>query len=326
MNLDRNDIDIEEVLYRYFRDDLPEEERAEVEAWKSISRENEAMFDELRLLYLDLKGLSYYSNLEIGNAARSWEVFKRDNRIKPINPTSYLRYAASIAIIFAIAIGIYLVQKNPSEVSLAASNSDQEFQLDDGSQVRLNEGSILKYAEPFQNNERRVILTGEGYFDIAKNPDKPFVVEIGEAEVRVLGTEFYINRPSDKKIEVLVDEGKVLVSLNDKHEIVEAGNMLSVDLMTDSLSFSTTDRHGADTFWKNRILIFDLTAIDEVVATVNKAYDSNVILKGSTEGCSLTVTFDNESLENVLKVISSTLNYQLVEDQGSITLEANGCM
>lgn len=325
MNLDRNDIDIEEILYRYFRDELSVAERAEVDVWKSISPENEAMFDELRLLYLDLKGLSYYSTLEIENAARSWEVFKRDNKIKSSKPAGYLRYAASVAIIFATAIGIFLVQKNPSEVTLAASTAVQEFQLGDGSQVRLNEGAILKYAEPFQNNERRVILTGEGYFDIAKNPDKAFVVEIGEAEVRVLGTEFYINRPSDQKFDVLVDEGKVLVSLNEKHEIVEAGNMLSIDLMTDSLSFSTIDQHGADTFWKNRILIFDLTAIDEVVATVNKAYNSNVILKGSTEGCSLTVTFDNESLENVLKVISSTLNYQLVEDQGSITLEANGC-
>ncbi|MCG8385224.1 MAG: anti-sigma factor, partial [Cytophagales bacterium] len=58
---------------------------------------------------------------------------------------------------------------------------------------------------------------------------------------------------------------------------------------------------------------------------VNEAYNASVRLEGPTEGCALTVTFDNEEFENVLEVISSTLNYELTRDQGAYILKGNGC-
>ena len=58
---------------------------------------------------------------------------------------------------------------------------------------------------------------------------------------------------------------------------------------------------------------------------VNQAYGTSVSVEGATTGCSLTVVFENESLENVLEIISSTLNYEVVSQQGTTTLRGNGC-
>lgn len=327
MNLDRNDIEIEEVLYRYFRNELSNKEKVEVDAWRTNAAENEEKFSELKLMFLDLKGFSYYKSIgELNlNPEKSWENFRQTNNVRSIKPTSYLHYAASIVVIISAAIGIYLYQNQPTEITLAEITEVQDVQLADGSEISLNEGSSLQYVEPFQNNERRLKLEGEAYFKVSKNPDKPFVVEVENVEVRVLGTRFYINRPEANQVDVLVEEGKVLVSYNDQHEIVEIGQSLSVNTNENTLTETIEHETGVDTFWKTRKLVFDLTSIQEVVEVINKAYDSSVSLEGPTEDCALTVTFDNESFDNVLEVISSTLNYEVVKDQGSIILKGDGC-
>lgn len=324
MNLDNNDIEIEEVLYRYFRKELSDIDKAEVDAWKSNSLENEKTFNEQRLLFLDMKGISYYRNLDL-NAEKSWDHFKVTNNVKPTKSYTYLRYAASVAIVLSAIIGIYLYQSQPGELSISDNGEVQSVQLSDGSDITLNEGATLKYVEPFQNNERRVQLVGEGYFDVTKNPEKPFIVDVQDVEVRVLGTKFFINEPGEGEINVLVEEGKVLVSYNDLHQIVEAGQSISVDLDKNILKTPIKDDIGLTTFWKTRRLVFDQTPIEDVASIINETYNSTIELEGSLEDCFLTVTFEDESLENVLEIVSSTLNYEVEKNQGSIILKGNGC-
>ncbi len=328
MDLNKDDIERDEILYRYFRKELSPDENAEVEAWSAKSSENQQIFDETRILFLDLKGLAYYRNVVGEHTDRSWERFKKDNNVRRIEAASssytYLKYAASVLIVVSAAIGIYFYQNQVEEVTLASADTLHEVTIPDGSAISLNGGASLEYATPFQNNERRVKLSGEAYFDVAISEEKPFVVEVGEAEVRVLGTRFFINRPSDNEINVQVEEGKVLFSYRELHQIIEAGETRTLDLRN-NLLVDQVDETGLSTFWKNRKLVFNLTSLEEVIQTVNKAYDTTVQLDGSAEGCSLTVTFENEEFQNVMEVISSTLNYQVVEDQGTLILRGDGC-
>ena len=116
----------------------------------------------------------------------------------------------------------------------------------------------------------------------------------------------------------------MLISYKHLHQIIQAGEALALDLQNESLT-ETEDATGVASFWKTGKLIFRLTSLADVIDIVNEAYDASVQLEGPTEGCSLTVTFDNEEFENVLEIISSTLNYELVEDQGAYILKGNGC-
>ncbi len=329
MNLNSDDIEIEEVLYRYFRKELSAREVTDVEAWVEVSPENQRVFDEAQLMFLDMKGLSYYKNLDIQDVDLSWEKFKKENNVRSIQeaPSSsfnLLRYAASIVLVIGAAIGIYYYQNRVEEITIASAEEVRELTLPDGSSISLNENASIKYREPFQNNERRVLLNGEAYFEVAKIEKRPFVVEVGDAEVRVLGTKFYIDRPETTSLSVQVEEGRVLISYNDLHQIVETGQTLTLDMEEDSL-IETEDETGITSFWKTRRLVFRVTSIEDVVNIVNEAYGTSIQLQGSTEGCALTVTFDDESLENVLEIISSTLNYELVEDGASYILKGNDC-
>ncbi len=329
MNLDKNDTEREEILYRYFQKELTATERAEVEAWSAMSPENKRLFDEIKITFLDLKGMAYYKSTELHEVDQSWEKFKKDNKVRDMHAASsksftFLKVAASVAILIAATFGIYYYQIRVQEVTIVNTDQVGEITLSDGSAISLNEGASIEYLQPFQNEERRVKLIGEAYFEVAGMPERPFVVETGDAEVRVLGTRFFINRPAEKDISVQVEEGKVLVSYKDLHQIIDAGESVTLDLQNKRLT-ETEDASGLTSFWKTRRLVFRLTSLTDVIDVVNKAYDISVQLEGSTEGCSLTVTFDNEEFENVLEVISGTLNYELTEDQGAYTLKGNGC-
>lgn len=326
MNLNNNDNDIEEILYRYFGNELSPEERQEVNAWKDETAKNEAKFEELRLTYLDLKGLAYYKN--VGNADSSWEEFAKENKVRSIRPSSFksaafLKYAASILIGVSAVLSIYYLQNQQQEIAIIPTQVEQ-VKLPDDSHITVDKGGSLEYEIPFQNNERRVRLAGNAYFDIAKDAAAPFVVNAGDAEVRVLGTKFFINQPTTQTLNVTVDEGKVLVSYQGIHEIVTTGQSLTVDLVKGQAT-SEVDSIGVDTFWKNRRLVFNKTPIEEVIALVNQVYSVNIQLAGRQEGCALTVTFVDESVDNIVEVISNTLNYEVSRSQEDYILTGDGC-
>jgi len=91
--------------------------------------------------------------------------------------------------------------------------------LPDGSVVWLNAGSKLEYDKSFGNTIREVKLSGEAYFDVVKNPSKPFIVNTNSAKVKVLGTAFNVRSyPDDNKIETSLIRGSVEVTLNKRPE------------------------------------------------------------------------------------------------------------
>ena len=149
-------------------------------------------------------------------------------------------------------------------------------------------------------------------------------MEIEDVEVRVLGTKFYINQVKDQLI-VDVEEGKVLVSYGDQHKIVESSQSLAVDQKAKEFVEALDDEAGVSTFWKTRMLVFDQTALEEVADVINQTYDTSIEVRGSSSNCLLTVTFENESIENILEVVSSTLGFTVSNEQGVIVLEGNGC-
>ncbi len=326
VNLDKDDSERDEILLRYFSKELTSEERSEVDAWRNVSPENQHIFDEAAIFAKDLKALAYYTDVSAVDADQSWQIFSKKNNVRPVQNTtsgSYLKYAASIVIAIAAALGGYFYLSQPKEVLMASADQVQNRLLPEGSKVDLNKGATIRYEEPFQNNERRVTLSGDAYFEVKHMPHKPFVVEVGEVEVRVLGTKFFINQTAEE-VGVQVTEGKVLVSYKDSHKILSQGETIYVDVDSREMK-EKSDPFGMDSFWKTRKLVFYETSLDEVMKVVSASYDKAITLDGSTSGCELTVTFDNVDFDNVMEVIAATLNYEVSEKQDTYILKGNGC-
>ena len=108
--------------------------------------------------------------------------------------------------------------------------SKTEMYLSDGTKVWLNAGTTLRYRTSYSKNKRDVFLDGEAYFDVKKDPEHPFIVHVGDIEVKAVGTSFNVKAyKNEKTVETTLVEGKVLVS---KKNITEPIIMLPNQKLT----------------------------------------------------------------------------------------------
>ena len=206
-----------------------------------------------------------------------------------------------------------------------ADNTIKIIELSDGSVIHLNKNSKLFYPEKFDIDKRVVELEGEAFFDIKNNPQKAFIIKAKNKEVKVLGTSFNVNTNFDsKKVEVFVKTGKV--------KFYEPGNEKK-QLILNPGSIGTLDEKIVDKkliddpnylSWKTKY--FDFTKgekLDNVIATINKAYGVNIILKDAKSANKvMKTTYDNHSLNTILETICNTYNLSKEEQAEAIILKA----
>lgn len=159
------------------------------------------------------------------------------------------------------------------------------LELEDGSRVWLNAGSELSYPARFKGKQRVVYLKGEAYFDVMRNEEKPFVVQVEDVQVKVLGTEFNVTAYGNGKVETVLVEGavsmnhgekKVLLKPNQKGMFEADDNLISVEDV-DVLPYVA---------WKNGDFIFKDESLESIMDKLSRWYD-------------LEVFYRNEELRNI---------------------------
>jgi len=239
-------------------------------------------------------------------------------------PLRILRYAAGIAAVILVAFGIKQFYSNPvQEMKSFASGTSVSapLALSDGSHIVLNTRSEVKYPEKFGNEGREVYFWGEAFFEIASDPTRPFVIEAGDARIKVLGTSFNINAdPVTGITEVVVNTGTVLFYYVDKNENIlgqvtlHKGDKGIYNRITRKLEKMLNNNRNVMS-WKTGILVFNETTLDEVMDVVGKKYDVNIHLEDAgLARLKLTATFDNESLDSVLEVLSLVHKLQFTQN------------
>lgn len=148
--------------------------------------------------------------------------------------------------------------------------------LADGTKVWLNAASSLHYPMQFTGNERRVELTGEAYFEIAKNKDNPFIVSANKMDVQAVGTVFNVNSyaNADSATITTLEEGSIKVTTKHSTVMVKPGQQVKTDLKTTAIS--NTDV-GLATAWKNGLFQFTNAPLAEVVQQLSRWYDVQVV-------------------------------------------------
>jgi transmembrane sensor len=153
--------------------------------------------------------------------------------------------------------------------------------LPDGTKVWLNAASSLSYPTAFTGNERHVKLTGEAYFEVAKNKAKPFFVTINDVQVRVLGTHFNIEAYSDdSEIKATLLEGSVQVTKNQSQSMLKPGQQAVIN--NNSNNITVADANIDDVMaWKNGYFIFDHDNITGIMKKVSRWYDVDIEYNGN---------------------------------------------
>ena len=297
---------MDDLIVRFLDGYASQAEIQRLEEWKAASSENFLEFKEMEKIWTVVESPISLDKLEI---QEDWmKVQAKINTNKPnLKPShqetpvrrlpTWISRAASIAALFVIGFGGWFFLNNGS----GNINVKQEIALEDGTKVWLNKGAKLDYSNGFNKEERRVTLTGEGFFEVMHNPAKPFIVQVGNSEVKVLGTSFNI-KETNNQVEVAVRTGKVKFSGLDN-------NSTSVTLLPgESAYYDQKEVVKNETAnpnylaWKTGEFVFEDIALNEVVKDLSNFYGQSIQLKNDHD-CHVTATFKSADLDHIAKVI-----------------------
>ncbi|HWI94208.1 MAG TPA: FecR domain-containing protein [Flavisolibacter sp.] len=226
--------------------------------------------------------------------------------------------------------GNTLVVKNGASISYVNGNVPDERQvryntvetpkgrqfqlvLEDGTKVWLNAASSIRFPVAFVGKQRVVEITGEAYFEVAKNKQKPFQVMYNGSIIEVLGTHFNVNAYADEEtMNTTLLEGSVKIVKGSNQRMIEPGEQAQVHK---DGSVHTTSNVNVDEVvaWKNNTFLFDNTDVRKLMRQLSRWYNVDVVFKGATgEPLTLYGTISRTAtLSTVLKMLESTGDVKL---------------
>jgi ferric-dicitrate binding protein FerR (iron transport regulator) len=233
---------------------------------------------------------------------------------------TWLAVAASVVLV-AATVFVYVIKSYSAEddshkwVTLDTPYGQKSIvSLPDGTRIFLNGGSYISYPEVFDPKQREVRLQGEAFFEVAPNPDRPFIVRSGDVVTKVLGTSFNVQAFPDKHVSVTVATGRVQVALGtvDQNSTVESSAREVILTPNDQAiyqpgqpGFTVTDvdleRYIA---WKDNTLFFENMTLEEAARTLERWYNVTIEFDSDLiKGCRINGKYQDQSLESVLKSI-----------------------
>lgn len=276
----------QELILNYITGNCSSYEAEQVRAWIEADPANKSEFIRLKNIY----ALSV-SETHSGNLSNEYKIvsrklgFERHRVIRFV--TQAVRYAAVIAFAFTTAWFMFTRQSQKADTIADAvfheivvpKGQISEFVFEDGTHVWINSGSTLRLPASQNPISREVFLEGEAYFDVAKNPERPFVVHTNALDVKVLGTSFNIQAYSDLPyLETTLIEGSV--------EILNTSQVKLAELKKgELLSFSKLEKTGkiekVDTApfyaWRDGKLVFKDKPLGEIAKQLERWYNVDIV-------------------------------------------------
>lgn len=187
--------------------------------------------------------------------------------------------------------------------------------LSDGTAIWLNAASSLVFPAAFSGRERKVKLKGEAYFEVVKNPALPFIVEVDNLNISVLGTHFNVKAYSDENIsKTTLLEGAIKLNKQNSAVMLRPGQEARTDSTSGIRVFNNVDVNQA-VAWKNGLFEFD-DSIQDIMRQIARWYNVSVVYEGKVTDKSFGGTIARK--ENIYKVL------QLLEMTGSIHFKIEG--
>lgn len=179
--------------------------------------------------------------------------------------------------------------------------------LSDGTVVWLNAASSLHYPTAFQGSERRVEITGEAYFEVAHDADRPFIVVRGSTEVKVLGTHFNVNGYDDEpSLTITLLKGSVAVINGSQSQFLEPGQQAAVSVQRGKIDLKRAVNTEHIISWKNGLFDFDDDELPVIMRQLSRWYDAKVEFAGSLPEGHYTGAIRRQArLSEVLKMLET---------------------
>ncbi len=240
------------------------------------------------------------------------------SKLIPVSRRSpaFLRYAwpAAAAVLILVAAAWYLFQpasrqRTPAKDFIAFAVTKQDIRkvtLPDGSAVILNGNSSISITPGFNNKKREVLLSGTAFFQVAKNPDKPFTVISGRVSTTALGTSFYIHQSSNEApTTVSLLTGKVRVEVEGQSAVHLVPYEKGIYHQEKELLKSTFD-NDALVNWTKGMVIFRKANWEQVKNVIEEYFDKKLVIDNYKKDISFTGEFKADQLESILSSLEFT--------------------
>ena len=281
---------------------------------------NLAYYNQLKKIWDDSRQLALASTVD---ESRAWQKFHQRIHPAPVRRTSFgwMRIAASVIIIVGLGLLAYRVfNDRTKEITVVAQKTVLNDTLPDGSVITVNKGSSISYLSKFKGETRQVSLKGEAFFNVTPNKKKPFIISVNDVQITVVGTSFNV-KTVNGNTDVVVETGIVKVTRAGKTVELKANEEVVVNAKDSALTKEKVSDQ-LYKYYRTKEFICDDTPLWKLVEVINEAYNSHVVIGDpALKDMGITTTFNNESLEQVLNVISLTLNIKIIKEGDTIILQ-----
>ena len=248
---------------------------------------------------------------------------------RPKKNRLWLRIAAAAIALIVLSASFYFFRiNNPGNTAMrlaelkTKNGSIAKIRLADGTLVTLNALSTLSYPKTFNGKTREVFLSGEAFFDVAKDHSHPFIVHTNQSDIQVLGTAFDIKSyKNDPQFEATLFRGSIQATLKDNPAIkviLKPTDKLLIQHTSYSLTketyFDNSNTLNIETAWMNNKLVFKNEPFEQLANSLERKYGNNIIFKNDVlKSIKFTGEFEKEDINQILlslKIVTR-FNYKI---------------
>lgn len=310
-----------ELIEKYFEETITDVEIKELSDWIKNDRQLHDWWEQ------EFERSDSSMNLVLRD--KLFARIKEETLDKEVRPLRIIPWKWVAAILLPVCVAFftyYLLDSSPTAetpfIVKAAKGDKATIELPDGTNVVLNSASQLSYLNNFGEKVRRVQLNGEAYFKVAHDEKHAFIVQIGDLEVKVLGTSFNISAyKDDKEITVVLLEGKVGVYAQERSHIMKAGDKIEYNKTTHQIK--TTQVHPTDYIeWTKGNMYFEKESLENIMKTLSRIYDVEIRFdSGKLPKEYFTGTIPGGGIQNALNILMLTSPFYYEMDGSVIVLK-----
>ncbi|WP_394774807.1 FecR family protein [Flavobacterium sp.] len=256
---------------------------------------------------------------------------KEIRQIKKTNKVIFLQnrnwaMAASLLFLMGLSCFFYLTSvKTITRQYATKSGEHAKITLCDGTQIWLNVGSLLKYPVEFNGGTREVYLTGEAFFDVAKDKKHPFIIHTDKMDTKVLGTSFNVQAyPDNTTQEVSVLTGRVNVksTVTEENVYVTPGQKVVFKSQNNKLKAFTDIPVNSISLWRKNIIVFEDAPLPEVIATINRNYNVTIQIENKNlNNLKISAYFKELPVDQVVALVCNIINANYKLEAGNYIIQ-----
>lgn len=316
-----------DIIIKTFKAEASAEDDKELALWLAVAN-HKAVFATLQTLWntIQKEGENYPSS-----ADRLWREMESRMNKKPekkeirlsLNKFRWMSAAAAILLIFTLSFTGYITKQwydtNTIAQTYTALNGKSKVLLPDGSEVWLNAESSLEYKTTAWSRQRSVQLKGEAFFNVAKDPQRPFIVKSQGFAVKVYGTTFNVEaREKSQEMNVSLLSGSVSVASASETRRIVPGEIATCTKNSGKIAVEKADVDFA-AMWAKESVRFERKSLKELSKYLSKWYGVKIILDPSIpENQAYTFTIKNEPFEEILRLMARTTPIQYSFDEKNV--------